>query len=290
MKIVQIVDLLRQKMVQIPAPETEELLSQEKVLFVQDKDLILAKIVSGSRELPGAKVDNSYSFKKKISKEDFQAYEKKEENSFERVKQARDSVLKLKLNMHIFASRMSYDEKVISFFFTAENNVDFRELVKDLARMFKKRILLQRVSAQDRARIIGGVGGCGREECCAFMKFTPERASMDAVRDQGIMIKNNPRIYGPSGRLKDCFLYEWDMYRKKRKYLPHIKQSVTVKGRRGRVKGLDILGGKVKIYFDEGIIDTFDIKDVQYENKSIEPPEKPKAESKLNIDLEGIGI
>jgi len=290
MKIVQVIDFLCEKMVQIEAPENETLVSQEKILLKNEGDVLVAKVVSGARELSGAKIDETYTFHKKLTQAEFQKHEEANKDSFERVKKAREIAEKLNLPMHFFASRSSFDKKVISFFFTAEQNVDFRELVKDLAKKFKKRIHLQRVNAQDRARIVGGVGGCGRVECCQFLKFTPERATMDAVRDQGIMVKHNGRIYGVSGRVKDCFMYEQDMYRAKRKYLPHIKQKVTVNGRVGRVKGLDILNGKVKVLFEEDIQDIFDISVVQYDNKIPEPKEQITAEPFVPVDMDGVGF
>lgn len=290
MEFFQALDYLKHKNVRVKVPAGEIFASQEKILLKTSKDTVVAKVISGNRTLEGVKIDDDYSFVRRLSVEEFSEYERKDADARQRVIEVREHVEKLKLKMHVFSSKTSFDNKVLVFFFTSEGNVDFRELVKELAAKYKKRILLRRVSPHDRAKIVGGIGLCGRESCCSFHNFGKERATMDAVRDQGIMIKNNKRIFGLDGKIKSCMAYERSYYQQQRKYLPHIKQTVRVNDRRGRVVGLDILNKKVRILFDEDIVDIFDVSEIEYENKIKEPIKEIVETEELTIDLEGVGI
>ena len=290
MEFFQVLDYLREKVVRVKTPEGETFLPQQKVVLNCDKDTVVGKVVSGNRHLEGVKIDEEYSFVRRLTEVEFAAYEAKDADQRDRVLKARDMVEDLNLKMHIFASRLSYDSKVMVFFFTSEGNVDFRELVRRLATEHKKRILLRRVNRSDRARMIGNIGTCGHPMCCGSPAFRSEKATMDAVRDQGIMIKHNARIFGWDGRVKDCMAYERSYYQEQRRYLPHIKQSVKVNDRTGRVVGLDILNQKVRILFDEEIVDIFDVAEVEYANKNTPPPAEVVEDKPLEVDMEGVGI
>ena len=159
-----------------------------------------------------------------------------------------------------------------------------------MAKKFKCRIHLQRTGAREKARIVGGFGICGREACCSFLELNTDRVPMDAVRDQGIMIKNNEKIFGVCGKLKGCLLYELPLYREKRKYLTHIRQQVKVGKKEGRIVGLDILNKKVKVLFENEIAEIFPVEEVEYENKKVEPEEEKVEDKQLEIDITGIGI
>lgn len=289
MRIIQALDLLRHKSVQIAFPGEQDVHFGDHVLLKNDKDTIVAFVKSDPRELPSAKVDAEYSFERKLSDSEKAQFEESHDEQWNRVLTARKYAKKLNLSMCIFCSRTDFHKKVTSFFFTSSENVDFRELVKDLAREFKTRIHLQRVNPQARAEIIGGYDLGGRENIDRFARFFPEKISMNVARDQGIIIKNNGRIFDFSGKLKGSLLYEVDQYRENRKYLPHLKQRVKVDGREGRVKGLDILNKRVKVSFSDFSLEIFDVKDIEYENKITEPKEEKEFHFP-QIELEKVGI
>ncbi len=120
-----------------------------------------------------------------------------------------------------------------------------------------------------------------------MFELTQKKISLDAVRDQGIVIRGNDKLYDVSGKLKRCLLHEVDMYRANRKYLPHIKQSVIVDGKKAQVRGLDILNRRVKVSFmDTDVIEFYPVAEVEYQGKqeSVEPPLVIKMPE---IDLEG---
>jgi cell fate regulator YaaT (PSP1 superfamily) len=163
-------------------------------------------------------------------------------------------VAEAKLDMQLVKAEYSFDSSKISFFFTAEGRVDFRNLVKDLAKMFRVRIELKQIGVRDKAKIIGGYGVCGRELCCSsYMKdFHP--LSIKMAKDQGLPL-NPSKISGVCGRVKCCMAYEYQVYREMSKTLPKMGQKFTSEtGEKGRVINVDILKRSVVVEFAEGKI------------------------------------
>ncbi len=271
MKTVKAIDLLRHRLILVPVPEELELTKSRFILVKRDWDEIVARvldIVPGSLDVD--KKDKPLEFVKELGTKDLEAFEKGQSGEKQRIQKVQKHVDKLKLGMRVFASRMGWRGKIISFFFTCDEAVDFRELLKVLGSEFKCRIHLERVGARDKARVLGGFGSCGRETCCSTFKRKLVSVPMDSARDQGIMIKENDKILGACGKLKCCLMYELPMYRKKRKTLPHIRQAVITKNKhKGRVIGLDILNQKVKVLLlDTDMIEVFDVADISVESRN----------------------
>lgn len=185
----------------------------------------------------------------------------KVENNVERTEGAlntcRDLVNELRLDMAVFKAAYSFDSTKIYFIFTAEERVDFRELVKLLAQKLKKQIHLRQIGPRDKARFIGGHGRCGRELCCHSFLNKIESVNMEMVRDQGLEGKGSSKLSGVCGKLLCCLKYEVEAYHDLRKSLPDIGSSVSFKktaqvpGKEGRVVAVDILNQKVRVYFPE---------------------------------------
>jgi len=114
------------------------------------------------------------------------------------------------LKMRPVAADISIDEKRLTFYFMAESRIDFRDLVKELAREYKKQIRLLQVGARDGARIIGGYGRCGLEVCCQRFLTDIESITMDMARDQNLAAKSGSKISGICGKLMCCLAYETD--------------------------------------------------------------------------------
>jgi cell fate regulator YaaT (PSP1 superfamily) len=161
--------------------------------------------------------------------------------SSEALKNCKSKVSESKMEMQLVQSEYSFDATKILIFFTAEGRVDFRNLVKDLAKMLRVRIELKQIGVRDKAKIIGGYGVCGRELCCSsYMKdFHP--LSIKMAKDQGLPL-NPQKISGVCGRVKCCMAYEYQVYREFSKSLPKIGAKVsTPDGEKGKVIALDIL-------------------------------------------------
>lgn len=291
MKILRVIDILRNKEVRLKVEDDSTFDYQEKILIKSSKETCVATILDKPRTIPGIKYDENFSFVRKLKTEELTNFEALQEGACKRIKKAQDLSDGLKLSMRFFASQVGWNGRMTSFFFVASDQVDFRELLKLLVKTFSGRIHLERVSERDRTRIVGGVGSCGRSEsCCQFTRFNNQKVSLNAVRDQGIMINNNQKIFGLHGKIKTCMLYEIDGYRENRKYLPHMKQAVTIGKLPGRVVGLDMLNKKVKILLENETIEVFDVKDIQYENKKDAPEEPALDFEKYDVSPEDVGI
>jgi len=158
-----------------------------------------------------------------------------------------------KLDMRIFKSEYTFDCSKIIFYFTADQRVDFRALVKDLAKVFRVRIELRQIPVRDKARMVGGFGVCGCELCCSsyIKKFFP--LSIKMAKEQALPL-NPSRISGVCGRIKCCMAHEFLVYRDLARGLPRTGDKVNTPEGRGRVRDVNILkrvalielsGGKV---------------------------------------------
>jgi len=144
----------------------------------------------------------------------------------------------------------------VLFYFASEERIDFRDLVKDLASKVHARIEMRQIGARDEAKMVGGIGSCGRELCCStwLPSFVP--VSIKMAKDQGIVL-NPSKVSGQCGRLKCCLVYEHDLYKEMRKGLPKVGKRVNTPAGTGKVVELDVLRGKVRVWFDEGGSEVF---------------------------------
>ena len=161
-------------------------------------------------------------------------------------------VAESRLDMQMVNAEYSFDSSKVLFFFTSEGRVDFRNLVKDLAKQFRVRIELKQIGVRDKAKIVGGIGVCGRELCCSsYMKdFHP--LSIKMAKEQGLPL-NPSKISGVCGRVKCCMAYEFQVYREMSRDLPKMGAKITTEaGEKGRVIGVDILKRYITVDLGEG--------------------------------------
>ncbi|MGE0268020.1 MAG: stage 0 sporulation family protein [Candidatus Omnitrophota bacterium] len=179
------------------------------------------------------------------------------ENNREKAKDALNvcsrKITERKLDMRITKIEYTFDCSKILFFFTAEGRVDFRSLVKDLAKVFRVRIELKQIGVRDKAKIVGGYGVCGRELCCtSYMKsFHP--LSIKMAKEQGLPL-NPSRISGVCGRIKCCMAYEFQVYKEFSRDLPRIGDKYNIKDGKGKVIDVNILKRLVSVEMAEGNI------------------------------------
>lgn len=153
---------------------------------------------------------------------------------------------KLKLDMKLVTAAYTFDETKLIFYFTAEDRVDFRELVKSLASKYKTRIELRQIGARDEVKEHMMLGVCGRELCCRTFLPEFEAITIKVAKDQGLQI-NMQKLSGCCGKLKCCIKYEEDVYKEKLKNLPKINEMVEYNGEKAKVVSQDILGQKLKL-------------------------------------------
>ena len=150
------------------------------------------------------------------------------------------------LQMNLIDAELSFDMTKIIFFFTAEGRVDFRELVKDLASTFRMRIELRQIGVRDEAKMISGIGICGRELCCAQFLDEFQPVSIKSAKDQGLSL-NPTKISGICGKLMCCLKYEEETYLELTKGMPGIGDIVRTPDGDGEVLSLNILKQTVKV-------------------------------------------
>jgi len=165
------------------------------------------------------------------------------------------------LNMNMIDAEWQLDHNRITFYFTSENRVDFRELVRELASIFKTRIELRQIGVRDAARRIGGCGVCGRELCCSIFLKECESISLQFAKDQ--LLPTNPsRLTGICGRLKCCLSYERDFYLEELEHYPAIESLVTTPQGVGVVEKVDIFQQVVVVRLKNNDVEAFPIGEI----------------------------
>ena len=169
--------------------------------------------------------------------------EKVEENRLEAERAFSTGVEKIKehkLEMKLVDVEYTFDRNKIVFYFTAEGRVDFRNLVKDLASIFRTRIELRQIGVRDEAKMLGGIGPCGRMLCCSTFLGDFEPVSIKMAKDQNLSL-NPSKISGLCGRLMCCLKYENDDYEEAKALMPDIGTRVQTPEGPGKVVGLNLL-------------------------------------------------
>ena len=187
---------------------------------------------------------------KKIEKEAFKICEQK--------------IKEHKLNMTLTEVECKFDNSKMLFYFTAEGRVDFRELVRELAAIYRTRIELRQIGVRDEVKRIGGNGVCGRELCCCTFLNDFEAVSIKMAKEQNISL-NPSKISGNCGRLMCCLKYENEVYEDKLKHLPNVGAIVKTEDGVGEVDNIEILKEKLRIKFkgeDGYTYKKYDAKDI----------------------------
>ena len=192
----------------------------------------------------------------------FEYCKKTEKEAF---KVCQEKIKKHKLDMNLIDVEYKFDNSKILFYFTADGRIDFRELVKDLAAIYKTRIELRQIGVRDQVKRIGGNGVCGRELCCCTFLRDFEAVSIKMAKEQNISL-NPSKISGNCGRLMCCLKYEDNVYAEKLSRLPHVGAIVKTEDGEGEVDSIETLKERIKVKFqnEEGYsYKRYDAKDVK---------------------------
>lgn len=218
---------------------------EDKVIVETARGIECGEIVISNRECNDI-VQPLKEVIRKVNKEDLKVLEnnrKKEKDAFKICEQ---KIAYRKLNMKLIDVECTFDNNKLLFYFTAENRVDFRELVKDLASIFRTRIELRQIGVRDEAKFLGGLGICGRQFCCKGYLGDFEPVSIKMAKEQGLSL-NPTKISGTCGRLMCCLKYEQDGYEELLKITPKVGALVKVNNSKGTVQEVNLLTGKLKI-------------------------------------------
>ncbi|MBR3784852.1 MAG: stage 0 sporulation family protein [Firmicutes bacterium] len=178
--------------------------------------------------------------------EDIRRHNENEKKKAKAMAQCQEKVDKHGLEMKLIDVEYTFDNNKIIFYFTADGRVDFRELVKDLASVFKMRIELRQIGVRDEAKMLGGIGSCGRSLCCNSWLADFEPVSIKMAKVQNLSL-NPTKISGICGRLMCCLKYENDVYMELRKGMPDNGEKVKTKDGMGKVVDTNILESKVRV-------------------------------------------
>ena len=181
---------------------------------------------------------------KKIAEE----CKKKEKEAF---KVCQQKIKEHKLDMTLTDVELKFDNSKLLFYFTADGRIDFRELVKDLAAIYKTRIELRQIGVRDEVKRIGGNGVCGRELCCCSFLRDFETVSIKMAKEQNLSL-NPAKVSGNCGRLMCCLKYEEDVYKEKLEKLPNVGAIVKTNDGVGEVEGVETLKEQIKVKFKDG--------------------------------------
>ena len=171
----------------------------------------------------------------------------KEKRAF---KLCQEKIAAHKLDMKLVDVEYTFDNSKILFYFTADGRVDFRELVKDLASVFRTRIELRQIGVRDEAKMLGGLGICGRPFCCSQFLGDFQPVSIKMAKEQGLSL-NPTKISGCCGRLMCCLKYEQDTYEELLRSTPKVGAIVTSKEGKGTVLEANLLTGAIKVRLDK---------------------------------------
>jgi len=164
---------------------------------------------------------------------------------------AREKVERHGLKMKVSDAEWQFDRNKLTIYFTAERRVDFRELVRDLARTFRTRIELRQIGVRDEAALLGGIGRCGRELCCSTWLRELKQVSLQLAKDQRLSL-NPSQISGVCGRLMSCLLYEHATYVEARKKFPREGKTLVTSRGREKVVSVDIFRELVVLKDEDG--------------------------------------
>lgn len=202
---------------------------------------------------------------RKATNKDKKHNEENKRKEKEALKVAEKLAKKYKLDMNITQVEYTFDNTKLLFYFTADGRIDFRDLVKELAGIYKTRIELRQIGVRDEVRKIGGNGICGRELCCCTFLENFDTVSIKMAKEQNIALSSS-KISGNCGRLMCCLRYEHEVYEEKLKKLPKIGAIVKTEEGEGIVDGVETLKEKLRIKFKDGdgfYYKKYDAKDVK---------------------------
>ncbi|MEZ0536869.1 stage 0 sporulation family protein [Caldicellulosiruptoraceae bacterium PP1] len=230
-------------------PNEIELNAGDDVIVETVRGIEMGKVMLGIRDIP--EEDIVQPLKKVIRKATEEDYEIAQLN-LEKAKQAveicKEKITKHGLPMKLLHAEYTFDNNKLIFYFTADGRVDFRDLVKDLAAVFKTRIELRQIGVRDDTKYRGGIGNCGRELCCATHLCEFQPVSIKMAKQQGLVL-NPAKISGLCGRLMCCLCYEHEFYDEALKKLPGIGSIVKTTDGEGEVISVNVLKEKVSVKF-----------------------------------------
>ena len=265
-------------------PKNYDIKSGDHVIVETVRGVEYGTVVGGVREVEDKSVVQPLKSVIRVANaEDDARAKRNREKERDALKVCQEKINKHGLEMKLIDAEYTFDNNKVLFYFTADGRIDFRELVKDLASVFKTRIELRQIGVRDEAKILGGIGICGRVLCCNsyLSEFAP--VSIKMAKEQNLSL-NPTKISGTCGRLMCCLKNEEDTYEYLNSRLPGLGDTVTtLDGRKGEVSSVNVLRQKVKVLFDvddEKEMEEFDVKELNFKPRRRKEKSKNKEKDK----------
>ncbi len=233
------------------SPGGQKIEEGTKVIVETARGVECGDVVISNREIPDNNIVSPLkSIIRVASKADLKVIENNKQREAEIMKVFIQKIADHKLDMKAIDIDCTFDGSKILFYFTAENRVDFRELVKDLAGVYRTRIELRQIGVRDEAKMLGGLGICGRKFCCSSFLGEFQPVSIKMAKEQSLSL-NPTKISGTCGRLMCCLKYEQDCYEDLLKITPKVGAYVETAEGKGTVEDANILTGVLKVKLEK---------------------------------------
>ena len=234
----------------------------DQVVVNTEKGLAIGKVATELQAVENEKLPENLKFIiRKATDSDLRIREENQSLEQEARQFCRDRIVFRGLPMKLISLECSFDKSKMVFYFTAENRVDFRELVRDLVQKFKSRIELRQIGARQETKLFKGLGMCGREVCCASSLPNIDRVSIKMAKEQGLSL-NPEKISGLCGRLMCCLAFEYDGYVEMRKGMPKCGKTIHCAQGCAKVLRQNVLRGEIAVALENGKEVTLNIKDL----------------------------
>ena len=224
------------------------------VILEMDRGFDYGEVISEPQEIKSEEEKNeAIKIIRKATREDFMQINRNKRRAKGAMRICERKIRQHALDMKLIDAEYSFDRTKIIFYFTAEERIDFRALVRDLAKVFKTRIELRQIGVRDEAKLLGGYGVCGRPLCCAtFLKmFNP--VTIKYAKEQNLPM-NPGKISGVCGRLMCCLSYEKYFYDEMSKALPKVGDTLQLEDGKAKVLEINYLTSQAKVEYDDGRI------------------------------------
>jgi cell fate regulator YaaT (PSP1 superfamily) len=226
--------------------------ANENVIVETEKGLVLGRVLSPPREKEKRFfLKSPKKVVRKATPEDLEQFERNQQLEKEAFQFCLRKIREKNLNMKLVKTEVLLDRSKILFYFTSEKRVDFRELVRDLAGGFRMRIEMRQIGVRDEAKMICGIGSCGRELCCTKFMNRFELVSVKMAKEQNLAL-NPTKISGICGRLMCCLSYEFPAYMDLKKDLPKVGKHIVTPSGRGKIIRQNVLSQTVTVELEEG--------------------------------------
>ena len=241
-----------------------EVKSGDRVVVETARGLEIGKVTGSPFEKPDINLEIK-EILRLATKRDLQDYEENKEDAARAKDIAQKEADRLNLGMNIIASEYTLDRAKITFTYLADDRVDFRELLKVLASIFHCRIDLRQIGTRDKAKMVSGIGCCGRELCCAKFISDFDRISINMAKNQ-LLALNIQKLSGQCGNLMCCLKYEDEAYKDLRKDLPKLNSNVEYEGERYKLVSMNVINQTCRIENGDTSL-TVDLKDFKKKAK-----------------------